>query len=282
MLPNDAKYAGNNVPIYGLYFRSGGDEYTSVLHNDGNNYLEIFDENSEKIYTYESKYNPDSIISELYYRNIAGNIYADSDINKLSTTIKGVYTYNPYEGNWKDMWCGYVPTAEEIEGKSEEEIHELYLTNLHALYNNPNLDLNCEIGNAASEVDANGNYNGIPRKTPYPCTTLGEIESLISWYSDGTPMVHGIPLAYHWVVQQAYPTEGSKKVYTDLPIFKDLTGKRVTLPRDEMINPDKIVTLLNIKAEIKILDTVNVGSLSNEYYNLKASYNSGTNLIDAG
>jgi hypothetical protein len=40
-----------------------------------------------------------------------------------------------------------------------------------------------------------------------------------------------------------------------LPIFKDITGKRPMLPREEQLNPDKIVTLLNITAKIKILDT---------------------------
>jgi hypothetical protein len=43
----------------------------------------------------------------------------------------------------------------------------------------------------------------------------------------------------------------------DYPIFKDITGKRPTLPREEMINPDKIVTLLNIKATISIVDSDN-------------------------
>jgi hypothetical protein len=47
------------------------------------------------------------------------------------------------------------------------------------------------------------------------------------------------------------------KSFTDYPIFKDLSGKRPTLPREEMLNPDKLVTLLNIKAEILMEDTHN-------------------------
>ena len=65
------------------------------------------------------------------------------------------------------------------------------------------------------------------------------------------------------------------------PIFKNLEGKRVNLKREEMLNPDKIIRLLNIKAEISIIDTENV-TLSDTYYNSKAGYKAGTTLIDSG
>lgn len=68
----------------------------------------------------------------------------------------------------------------------------------------------------------------------------------------------------------------------DYPIFKDITGKRPTLPREEMLNADKIVTLLNIKATISIVDDYNVSKLSDAYYNMKAGFQSGTSLIDGG
>lgn len=67
----------------------------------------------------------------------------------------------------------------------------------------------------------------------------------------------------------------------DLPIFKDITGKRPMLPRKEQLNPDKIVTLLNITAKIKILDTQNYNNLSDTYYNMKASYAANTSLVSA-
>lgn len=66
------------------------------------------------------------------------------------------------------------------------------------------------------------------------------------------------------------------------PIFKDITGKRPTLPREEMINPDRLVTLLNIKATIRIEDPANYNKLSDDYYNMKAGFQSGTSLVDAG
>ena len=67
----------------------------------------------------------------------------------------------------------------------------------------------------------------------------------------------------------------------DLPIFKDITGRRPMLPRKEQLNPDKIVTLLNITAKIKILDTQNYNNLSDTYYNMKASYAANTSLVSA-
>lgn len=68
----------------------------------------------------------------------------------------------------------------------------------------------------------------------------------------------------------------------EYPIFKDITGKRPTLPREEMLNADKIVTLLNIKATISIVDDYNASKLSDTYYNMKAGFQSGTSLIDGG
>lgn len=66
------------------------------------------------------------------------------------------------------------------------------------------------------------------------------------------------------------------------PIFKDITGKRLTLSNEEKINANTLVTLLNIKAEIIILDKDNEVNLSDDYYNLKAGFQSGTSLVNAG
>jgi hypothetical protein len=49
-----------------------------------------------------------------------------------------------------------------------------------------------------------------------------------------------------------------------------------------MLNPDKIVTLLNIKASIQIISSNSQTDLSEDYYNLKAGFESGTTLVDAG
>lgn len=70
--------------------------------------------------------------------------------------------------------------------------------------------------------------------------------------------------------------------YFNYPIFKDRLGKRLNLPRELMVNPDKIVRLLNIKAKILIRDEDNSDKLGNDYYNIKAGFESGTTLVDAG
>ena len=169
ILPDDAKFAGQKVPVYALRFRKySDDEYDNVYSYLDGEFSPIF-ENSQgallPIYTYQPKYDTDSIISELYYRNSQKHVYADDEKNKLDTTVP--------------------------------------------------------------------------------------------------------------------PTEGSKKVWLDYPIFKDLSGKRVMLSREDQINPDKIVTLLNIKANITVVNTENVNQ-STDFMNMKAGFNSGTSLVDVG
>ena len=62
------------------------------------------------------------------------------------------------------------------------------------------------------------------------------------------------------------------------PIFKNKAGKRLTLPREKMVNPDKIVRLLNIKATIKIGS--NLETPEDYYYN--SLYTEDSNMINAG
>lgn len=58
------------------------------------------------------------------------------------------------------------------------------------------------------------------------------------------------------------PVDG--KVWLDLPIFKNKAGKRLTLPKDLQINPDKIVRYLNIRATISFESTSNIGNIAAE------------------
>ena len=67
----------------------------------------------------------------------------------------------------------------------------------------------------------------------------------------------------------------------EYPIYKDITGKRPTLDRERMLNPDKIVTLLNIKATINIQDK-QIVDVNSDYYNYISGLSSGTTLVDAG
>ena len=71
-------------------------------------------------------------------------------------------------------------------------------------------------------------------------------------------------------------------VKENYPIFKDITGKRLNLKRKDQFNGDKIVTLLNIKAKISLIDPDNNQSLNDNYYNKKSKYAQGSSLIDLG
>ena len=247
-LPEDAMYAGKVVPVYGLYFNTGDEEYSKVYYLEGENYQEALDPYDNPVYTYESLYNVESMLSELYYRNSAGNAYADYDTHKLGTQSLKVITE-------ADEWFRDVETMEDIISRVDPET---------------------PVGNAAGH-DESGN----PLTTVHRCTTVGQIADILYYRDDETPMVHGIPLNWHWTMKPA-TEERSTKVHFGLPIFKDITGKRPMLPKSEQVNPDNIVTLLNIKAHINIEDNNNTNKLSDAYYNLKANFATGTSLVNVG
>ena len=254
ILPDDAMFAGAFMPLYCLKFKEGGDEYSPIYYREGVEPVQVSDGQGDTFYTYESIYTPDSLLSELYYRNSAGNSYADYDVHKLSPkNISTSITYSP------GPWFKDIETMNKIISEYSPET---------------------PVGNSQGH-DADGN----PLGELFYCTTVGEIASLV-WYQtingEKKAMVHGIPLDWHWVLEEPSTDISKNKVYLNLPIFKDITGKRPTLPREEMINPDKLVTLLNIKATISIVDSDNQSKLSDVYYNMKAGFQQGTSLVDAG
>ena len=275
VLPQDAKFAGQKIPVFALRFkRYADDEYEPIYYLDSDSYqqaLSLDGNEYNPVYLYNAKYNSDSIISELYYRNAQKHVYADDEHNKIDTTIPPTTGYVPIEiipnddsglEGWAACWIS-----------SRERLNKL-----KQCFG----DTKVIIGNArlkGEDVTKPETY-GVPEYMPYPCTNLAEIESLITGDPDN-PMVHGIPLKWHWVIQAEEKTDSSKKVWLGYPIFKDLTGKRPMLKREDQINPDKIVTLLNIKANITVIDTENV-DLSTNFMNMKAGFNSGTSLIDVG
>lgn len=78
------------------------------------------------------------------------------------------------------------------------------------------------------------------------------------------------------------PTDENYKI--SLPIFKNKAGKRLVLPKELQINPDKIVRYLNIKANVFIQpkgsgDTLNAVE---SYYNQFATGDHKIGMIDAG
>lgn len=76
-------------------------------------------------------------------------------------------------------------------------------------------------------------------------------------------------------------TNYDETIHTNLPIYKNIAGKREVLPEEQQINSDKIVRLLNIKAIIDI-ETPNKTDATDAFYNYKAGYNSDTTLVNFG
>lgn len=250
ILPSDAMFAGQFVPIYALCFNTGDDEYQEVLYlNEATKeYCSVTDVNQDPIYYYKMLYSPEALYSELYYRNSAGNSYADYDTHKLGTT-------SITENNVPQYWIKDLETLRQLKEILPEDT---IIGNTSTQYNDSN-----------------------PPEYVFPCTNLGEIESLIE-EKNGVLKVHGILLSQHWTISST-ETVNNRKVWYNLPIFKDITGKRPTLPKNEQVNARNIVTLLNIKATISIVDSDNSRvSMSDAYYNMKASYAAGTTLVNAG
>ena len=83
-------------------------------------------------------------------------------------------------------------------------------------------------------------------------------------------------------VNKIAPSNG--KIHTNLPIFKNKLGKRIMLPKELQINPDKIVRYLNIKANVMIEANAEDGSYSatEAYYNQFANGDHNVCMIDAG
>lgn len=248
-LPEDAMFKGSSVPLYCLKFKEGNDEYTPVYYRNGSYMETIKDINGNKVYTYKSMYNVQSLLSELYYRNGAGNSYSDYDNHKVSAKL--------YPISYKaKTWIA-----------NELVLNRLYFKNKNAIVGYATGYTKGIIGEA------------FPSGELFKFGTIEDLKANLT-HINGKPYVYNTPLAYHWVIEETDITP--PEIRLNLPIFKDITGKRLSLPRNEMINPDKIVTLLNIKAEIYIEDTENSNKLSDAYYNMKAGLNSNTSLIDAG
>ena len=68
----------------------------------------------------------------------------------------------------------------------------------------------------------------------------------------------------------------------NLPIFKNKLGKRLILPKDLQINPDKIVRYLNIKARVFVESSGSSYNAKEAYYNQFANGDQNVCMIDAG
>ena len=180
------------------------------------------------------------LLSDIYYRNKENHSYADIDMNKV----------------------GPLPAAYSITNKVIPDtriVNKETLDRLLQLY---------------GPMQAVGNTSENDPETAWHCGYLGEIYSEVENIPElgdfGTSTSssvkwHGIPLAWHWLLE----TEHTYEVNTKYPIFKNTAGKRVNLPKEMQINPDKIVRYLNIRAKVMIEAQKSSGEFNptEAYYN---------------
>lgn len=200
---------------------------------------------------------PEKLLSELYYRNKYNISYADIDSHKIAPDL-----------------TVYSSTTGKIE--SARIINKSVLDKLRDEY---------------GEDWPLGNDTTLQNKTAKPCGIIKDIyeqcelsevpegEDPNTWVDRATRF-HGIFMSDHWLLQ----SEIGYRVYTTLPIFKNKAGKRLMLPKDKQVNPDKIVRYLNIKAKVFIEATAEDGTFSAQesYYNQFANGDQNVCMIDAG
>ena len=81
--------------------------------------------------------------------------------------------------------------------------------------------------------------------------------------------------------QEPIRTDDSIIIHIDKPIFKNKAGKRLMLPKNLQVNPDKLVRYLNIKAKVYV-ESNSDPSFEESYYNQFANGDKKVSLIDAG
>ena len=196
-----------------------------------------------------------NLLSELYYRNKAGRSYPDSDVNKVEPPTS-MYSVSEMK----------IPGTQ-ITDKNT-------LDSLIATYGN-----GWAVGN-----DCSASHDS---ETAQHCGFLWEIydrvTALADWpqdvpFDDDQIRWHGIPLSWHWLLE----SEPGRDVYTDKPIFKNKSGKRLMLPKDKQVNPDKIVRYLNIKANVYIEPADTEPNAVEAYYGQFAGGDTNVCMIDAG
>ena len=199
------------------------------------------------------------LLSELYYRNSAGNSYADVDSHKKAPD-QAMYEITNIK----------IPGTQLLNKAAVAKLLEEY-------------GPDWPVGNDTSFNPDNPSGNGA--ETARHCGYLRDVNidsmpDLSGDEVDATSRYHGIRVSQHWLLQP----EGGHRIHTHLPIFKNKVGKRLMLPEHLQINPDKIVRYLNIKARVFIEPMGNTGELNaaEAYYNQFANGGDGVCMIDAG
>lgn len=266
--PNDplkGSLVGLEYPIYGLYFsslNSSGYELVYDYPAVGDQYA-VFTDETDRVQILAPPTDPEILMSELYYRNAAGHAYADYDINKIKIIVDN--SVNNSNANIDPN------TLYDI-----NKLMELVTKYWYGIEDGSIIDKEKLLTRSGGPFEYNTivylKYSG--KNQYYACS--GGLGSLID-----KPGQHAPFDAHFMYGTYIKDIIDNRKNIEDLPIFKDINGRRPMLPKEEQLNPDKIVTLLNIKANVSILDSNNINNLSDSYYNLKSSYSNNTAMINA-
>ena len=278
-------------PVYGLYFKKASDDPTEGLVYYYNQPIEDYAVycdagRTNRVNIGKADIEPEVLMTELYYRNSAGHAYADYDINKVKYTVtKGGALQYATDGDTQQENINKPldPSALYTIGFVAEYVAKNHFkSDSLPSGTNPNSVTPADNTWAKALLKGDGgpfDYETVvylgTKEHPWICS--GNLGDLI--YYGG----HHAPFNQHFLYgKQIEKVVESRIEIEDLPIFKDINGRRPMLPRDEQLNPDKIVTLLNIRAKVNIIDMYNPQTnLSDTYYNMKASYTNGSGLISA-
>ena len=265
--PNDPNnnLTGLEYPIYGLYFsslNSSGYELVYDYPAVGDQYA-VFTDETDRVQILAPPTDPEILMSELYYRNAAGHAYADYDINKIKIIVDN--SVNNSNANIDPNTLYDINKLMELVTKYWYGLEDGNIIDKEKLLTR---------SGGPFEYDTIVYLKSSGKNQYYACS--GGLGSLID-----NPQQHA-PFDAHFMYGTYIENIIDKRQnIEDLPIFKDINGRRPMLPKEEQLNPDKIVTLLNIKANVSILDSNNINNLSDSYYNLKSSYSNNTAMINA-
>ena len=185
-----------------------------------------------------------NLLSEIYYRNKQGNVYADIETNKIEPLLR---PYEPVENS-------YI-------------LNGAILKRLSVQYG-----MDYPVGFT--------NYPCGTIKDVYKAVKFAEIplDEDVSTWEDTQAVFQNQPVKNLRLLEFQ-----GKQIHTDKPIFKNKAGKRLTLPEYLQINPDKIVRYLNIKATVLITNKETKPSLAEAYYGQFVNgENPDLCMIDAG
>ena len=257
---DDALFPTHEVSVYGLYINANSPLYTRDLMDETgmhkvNLTLRTEDYNIASVYIHKDMRS--QLLSELYYRNKQGNAYSDVEENKWEPNTTETITI--HRNNFGPVRIIGLTVDNYIEKSKETELYK-YIKELYIKYKK----LSAQINISNTE---NHNYN------------TNVMSMYLKWdtnvsFQDNTILYNGSFLSNYRIAESII--EYKEVIHTDYPIYKNLQGKREMLPKDKQINPETIVKLLNIRANITASIPNTDQTIDDYYYEKAANYNLAT------